>query len=537
MMPPEKVIGRTLVGMSRARTGPGRAAGAASALVGTSVAVTLGAIVSTVVRTFPFPILVVAERVASLVPGRVASFFIDALQHKALPLTVVGTALALFLVACVLGSLLPWLATGLPAPAASALLAAPLWAVGVAAFRPSDVTMGTAAYATILALCAAAGAAVTVRLFANLGREGAAAEPVSGPSPRPTAAAPGATRRAFLNAVWLGAAGVALGWAQLGRVLFPRPDPGRQVLRAGDVATIAPPAATGADAAFASTANLSPLITPNAAFYVVDEEIIDPDIDPVSWRLPIGGTVDHPYTLTYGQLLAMPAVEQYLTLECISNPIGGDLISNAKWTGVPLRDLLRRAGVRTGAVEVVSRSVGGYSDSIPIDDAMRADTLIAIGMNGQTLPRAHGFPARLLVPGYYGMKQPKWLVAIEVVDHPYRGYWETRGWVKAAIVRTMSRIDTVEQAAGEWVVAGVAFAGDRGISKVEVSLDGGTTWQEADLETALSNETWRRWRLPFDRSTATAVLVRARDGDGVVQTSTPANPYPSGADGYQEVGF
>jgi DMSO/TMAO reductase YedYZ molybdopterin-dependent catalytic subunit len=135
------------------------------------------------------------------------------------------------------------------------------------------------------------------------------------------------------------------------------------------------------------------------------------------------------------------------------------------------------------------------------------------------------------------MKQPKWLVAIEVVDRPYRGYWETRGWVKAAIVKTMSRVDTVTQAAGAWVVAGVAFAGDRGISKVEVSLDRGTTWQEADLETALSNETWRRWRLPFDRSTATSVVVRARNADGVVQTSTPADPHPSGASGYQEVGL
>ena len=166
---------------------------------------------------------------------------------------------------------------------------------------------------------------------------------------------------------------------------------------------------------------------------------------------------------------------------------------------------------------------------------MRPDTLVAIGMNGRTLPRAHGFPARLIAPGYYGMKQPKWLIGIEVVDRPYRGYWEARGWVKAAVVKTMSRIDTVAPVAGGWMVAGVAFAGDRGISKVEVSLDGGTTWREAMLESAISNETWRRWRLPFDRSTATAVVVRAIDADGVVQTSSPADPHPSGASGYQEV--
>jgi len=140
------------------------------------------------------------------------------------------------------------------------------------------------------------------------------------------------------------------------------------------------------------------------------------------------------------------------------------------------------------------------------------------------------------------MKQPKWLIDTEVVDRPHRGYWEARGWVmKAAVVKTMSRIDTVAQVAGGWTVAGVAFAGDRGISKVEVSLDGGKTWREATLETAISKETWRRWRLPFDRSAATSVVGRAvdgdGDGDGIVQTSSPADPHPSGASGYQGVGL
>jgi DMSO/TMAO reductase YedYZ molybdopterin-dependent catalytic subunit len=228
-------------------------------------------------------------------------------------------------------------------------------------------------------------------------------------------------------------------------------------------------------------------------------------------------------------------VEQFTTLECISNPVGGDLISNAKWTGVRLADLLDRAGVKPSVIEVVSRSISGYSDSIPIADAMRPDTLVVIGMNGMTLPRAHGFPARLLAPGHYGMKQPKWLMSIETVDRPYQGYWETRGWVKAAIVKTMSRIDATVQTAGAWEVAGVAFAGDRGVAMVEVSIDGGTNWAQAELETAISAETWRRWRYPFDRSKATLLLVRATDGDGVAQISTPADPHPSGASGYQQV--
>ncbi|MDP9298074.1 MAG: molybdopterin-dependent oxidoreductase [Actinomycetota bacterium] len=523
--------------MSEAERRPARAAGAAAGLVGTGVAVAMAAIVSTVVRSFPFPVLVVAERVASLAPGKVASFFIDTFQHKALPLTVIGTAAALLIAACLLGMLLPWLGRRLAVPIASVVLAAPLCAAGIAAFRPSDVTVGTPAFATILAACAVVGAAAAARVFTRLAAESGPRTDRELAAPAPEPEGPRETRRAFLNGLWLGGAGIALGWAQLGRVLFPRPDPGREPLRAADVATVPPPPGGASDAAFAGISQLAPLITPNAGFYVVDEEIIDPDVDAQTWRLSVGGVVDRPFELTYDELLGTPAIEQYTTFECISNPIGGDLISNAKWTGVPLRDLLGRAGVRPEAVEVVSRSIGGYSDSIPIEDAMRPDALVAIGMNGQTLPRAHGFPARLVVPGYYGMKQPKWLIDIEVVDRPYRGYWEARGWVKAAVVKTMSRIDTVAQVAGGWTVAGVAFAGDRGISKVEVSLDGGTTWREATLETAISKETWRRWRLPFDRSAATSVVVRAVDGDGVVQTSSPADPHPSGASGYQEVGL
>src|SRR5207247_2662546 len=159
-------------------------------------------------------------------------------------------------------------------------------------------------------------------------------------------------------------------------------------------------------------------------FYVVNEEVLYPDVDPDTWSLEVGGHVDRPYRLTYQQLKAMRAVEQFQTLECISNFVGGDLISTAKWTGIPMPDLLERAGVRPGAVEVVSWSVDGFADSVSLATAMRRTTLVAIGMNGRVLPREHGFPARLLVPGYYGMKMPKWMGRIEVVDHTFTGFWE-----------------------------------------------------------------------------------------------------------------
>jgi DMSO/TMAO reductase YedYZ molybdopterin-dependent catalytic subunit len=509
--------------------GKGFAQGAAAALLGTAVSLVAAAAVSTLIKGFSFPVLVVAERVASLAPGKVAAIFIDTLQHKALPLTVLATAAGLFAVVALLGTASVPLTRRSSAWAAAALTALPIWAVGVIALAPSPVTVSRLSYALLLAACAVPGVFVTGRTLER--NQAWRADPSTGAEPM--------TRRTFLRATWLGAVGVALGWARLGRVLFPSPDPGRTPLALRDVTTVTPPPASAGDAGFSGISGLAPLITANSNFYTVNEEIIDPDVDPRTWTLSMGGLVDHPYELTYDQLLALPAVEQYTTLECISNPVGGDLISNAKWTGVLLKDLLDRAGVQPSAVEVVSRSISGYSDSIPVADAMRSDTLVVIGMNGMTLPRAHGFPARLLVPGHYGMKQPKWLVSIDPVDKPYQGYWETRGWVKAAIVKTMSRVDTTAQAAGVqtdagWEVAGVAFAGDRGVQMVEVSTDGGTTWAQAELETALSALTWRRWRFPFDKSKATSLVVRATDGDGLVQISTPADPHPSGASGYQQ---
>jgi Oxidoreductase molybdopterin binding domain/Mo-co oxidoreductase dimerisation domain len=216
-------------------------------------------------------------------------------------------------------------------------------------------------------------------------------------------------------------------------------------------------------------------------------------------------------------------------------------MSNAKWIGVPLNEILDRAGVDTSrAVEVVFRAAGGYSDSLPIDHAMDDSTLIAIGMNGHVLPRAHGFPARLLSVGTYGMRNPKWLEQVEVVDRPYQGYWEQRGWTKRAVVETESRIDvpTDDAVVGrELQIAGVAFAANRGISRVEVSTDGGRTWNGAELKTVLGPYTWRLWRYRWTptRAGTYRVLVRARDGRGQLQTRARREPFPSGSSGYDQI--
>jgi DMSO/TMAO reductase YedYZ molybdopterin-dependent catalytic subunit len=200
---------------------------------------------------------------------------------------------------------------------------------------------------------------------------------------------------------------------------------------------------------------------------------------------------------------------------------------------------LERAGVQEGAVEVVFSAAGGYSDSLPVAKAMDETTLIAIGMNDNVLPRAHGFPARVLSTGTYGMKNPKWLEAIDVVDRPYQGFWEQRGWVKAAIVNTGSRIDVPidgAQLPATVTVAGIAFAGDRGISKVEVSTDDAASWNEADLRSELSPFAWRQWRYAWVPERGDyLVFVRATDGEGAMQTMRVADTFPSGATGYDGI--
>jgi DMSO/TMAO reductase YedYZ molybdopterin-dependent catalytic subunit len=499
-----------------------RVAARAASLWGLAVGVAATGILAALWSRFPFPPVQVAERVANLTPGGIATYFIDLLHHLALPLTVllVGTGLVVLTIG--LAAILPWLAERIGGIGAGLVLSLPAYLAALAAFDATSVTTGRPSYALALAGCAAAGGIAAGLTYGRLLRP---------PSGAPAARPDDPSRRVLLRAGVVGSLGAAVGWLELGRVFFPRSDPDRPLHVATVVRTVEPARPAPAFA----VPGLASLVTPIDDFYTVDEEIVDPIVDASEWRLRVDGAVDSPFELTYDELLALPQVEQYATLECISNPVGGDLISTARWTGVPVAALLERAGVRDGAVEVVSRAIGGYSDSLPIGDAIRPVTIVAVGMNGRVLPRAHGYPARLLAPGYFGMKQPKWLEHLEVVTAPYQGYWEQRGWVKAAIVRTMSRVDGSGEVAGGTFVAGVAFAGDRGIARVEVSLDDGATWTDAELERPLSGLTWRRWRLPFEPGTDPTVVVRATDGDGVVQPAEYTDPHPSGATGLDRV--
>jgi DMSO/TMAO reductase YedYZ molybdopterin-dependent catalytic subunit len=301
-------------------------------------------------------------------------------------------------------------------------------------------------------------------------------------------------------------------------------------------AEIAPP-----DPAIDALPGITRRITANEDHYTVDTTLVKPRVLIDEWRLDIKGEVQSPFSLTYDQLLDLEAVEQMHTLECISNNVGGDLISTALWTGVPLRDLLGRAQVKPSAYDVVFTSVDGYTDSIPIAKAMEERTLVAYLMNGQTVPQDHGYPARMLVPNIYGMKNVKWIRTIEVLNYDFIGYWQRQGWSDSANVNTNARIDlpgrNIRWAGGAITVAGIAFAGGRGISKVEVSTDGGKSWGPATLEEAMGPLTWRRWSYAWTpNGTGPAkLIVRATDGTGNTETPVGRPPYPDGATGYDSL--
>jgi DMSO/TMAO reductase YedYZ molybdopterin-dependent catalytic subunit len=286
---------------------------------------------------------------------------------------------------------------------------------------------------------------------------------------------------------------------------------------------------------FPSIDGLATEITPTPDFYEVSKNASDPDVDLRRWILRIGGLVDNPLSFSYEQIRELPSVEQYATLECISNSVGGDLIGNALWRGVRLKDLLEQAALKPGVVDIVLRASDGYADSIPPVQAIAPGTILAYEMNGAPLNQTHGFPLRLIVPGIYGMKNVKWITAIEAVDFDFKGYWQKRGWDDRAPYKTMSRIDVPSaRVKGSTTIAGIAFAGDRGISRVHVSTDGGKSWQQADIKPALSPYAWALWHLDWTPSeTGPKLLIaRATDGLGVQQTSAHAPPIPDGASGY-----
>jgi DMSO/TMAO reductase YedYZ molybdopterin-dependent catalytic subunit len=347
-------------------------------------------------------------------------------------------------------------------------------------------------------------------------------------------------RRSFLAASAT-AAGVALAAELAGRLLAERGSvaSARSALRIPKPSTSVPglPAGVNLD-----IPGLAPFVTSNTDFYRVDTAIVLPQVAPSSWQLRIHGMVAREITLTFDELLRRPLIEDYVTLCCVSNPVGGPYIGNALWLGASLASLLRQAGIQAGADQLLCTSADGFTSGTPVQTVMDGrDALLAVAMNGQPLPVAHGFPARMVVPGLYGyVSATKWVTDINVTTFAGNyAYWAQRGWSQQAPIKTESRIDVPNGAsqipAGRTAVAGVAWAQHKGIEAVEIRVDQGP-WQQARLAAVPGIDTWRQWVWDWDATRGNHVLeARATDKTGYTQTAAEEPPEPSGATGYPQV--
>ncbi len=369
-------------------------------------------------------------------------------------------------------------------------------------------------------------------------------QPAQAPPARAAQTQEGLSRRQFLYLVgagsfvaWVSALGVSLASGS-STGTESQSTPAAPVLGETSGPDKSPPQAE-LESRFAPVPGTRPELTSTADFYRIDINTVPPQVDGNTWQLKLDGLVDHPLTLSLEDLRAMPAQSQAITLECISNPIGGDLISTAVFTGVPFKLVLQQAGVQAGAQAVDIQAVDGFYESVPMAEAMDERTLLVYAMNGVPLSTPHGYPLRIYIPNHFGMKQPKWIQSMTVVAQPQTGYWVERGWSEQAVVKTTSVIDAVDTQDSSQTrvvpVGGVAYAGARGIRKVEVQVDGGD-WQAAELrDPPLSPLTWVQWRFLWSATTGRHVLsVRCTDGDGVLQDATVADTFPNGATGYNQ---
>jgi DMSO/TMAO reductase YedYZ molybdopterin-dependent catalytic subunit len=453
----------------------------------------------------PFAPYSFANRAIRALPGDVATTSIELLGHRALELAAGVTVI----LALALG-----FALGRRSAAFFAIFAFGLTAAA-AAFDPVHPAMLLSAAAAGIAALAAFG---TV----------ASAFPGTPATGQPAPGNP--SRRRLLGGALVGMGFAALGGSVAWRALTTAP---RGLVRADRSVRAA------ADPCFESLPGLTPGITPTANHYVVDIDLTDPVLSASTWRLKVGGEVRTPLTLSLSDLRAMRTVEQPILMQCISNPVAGGLIGNATWTGVSLDEILALAGLPDDATTIIVRGADDYSETVPIGPVRDGEVLLAFGMNGRLLTAEHGYPARLIFAGRYGMRSVKWVTSIEAKNESGAGYWEKRGWDDEAFMRTGARFDTPRNGATvgpHLTAAGIAYAGDRGVSRVELSTDDGQTWRTATLEPPPGPLTWRRWMIDLELEGGEAALqVRATDGAGAVQSPERKPPHPSGASGYHRI--
>ncbi|TAK26189.1 MAG: molybdopterin-binding oxidoreductase [Chloroflexota bacterium] len=475
----------------------------------------LSLVVARIAFDGPSPSEVVADALIGIVPGALFSLILGQLEFAAKPLLHVGIGIGAIGVGAIVGRMYVACEASLVRLIGTiAVLIAVLW-LAVLPMLGAGLLGLTRPASPPLWFSTGFGAVVLVVLVHSLTQRRA--------DVRPDVVAPG--RRRLVLTIGAVASMVAswLLWRTLGQSQSASPVLG---------------AATAAD----GDGHPTPEYTPVGVFYNVSKNMLDPRVDEDGWRLRIIGDVENEYELTFAELKALPSVEQPATLCCISNEVGGDLVGHAQWKGVRLRDLLERGGVKPDSIDVVFHCRDEYRDSIALADALRPETIVVYEMNGAPLTHKHGFPIRVIVPGIYGMKNAKWVDRIQVVDNDFKGFWQVQGWSDTAGHQTMSRIDRPHAPRdraqpGPRPIHGIAFGGDRGIARVEVSVDGGGTWFDAALRPAAGPFSWVRWSASFtpEVDERRTLMVRATDGSGRPQIDRYATPFPNGSTGYHSI--
>jgi DMSO/TMAO reductase YedYZ molybdopterin-dependent catalytic subunit len=536
-------------------------------VAGAAVAFGLAELAHGLDERIPSVFVALVQAVIELTPGEFVTRGIELLGAADIPVLVAGTVVCALLLSALLSNV------SVRRPALALAAVGVLAAIAILAALSEPFVAPAATVATIVGALAA-GTTVTALLLraAGLRPQRTAATPPPSARRSPVVRSREALPKGGLavgreDFLLLGGAALlaGLGAAGAGRLLSGRDarraDAPKPLELSGESTSGAPEGGVGEEAAGHQTLpppdpeasidapGMPSLITPAASFYLIDTAFSSPRVDADEWRLSVKGAVAKPIELSYKDLLGMPTREADITLSCVSNEVGGGLVSNGRWTGVLLSDVLAEAGVSRDTVDraseqLVGRSVDGWTSGFKTELALDGrEALVAFGLNDSELPLKHGYPVRLVVPGLYGyVSATKWLTEIELTSWDFDAYWIQRTWSKEGPVKTQSRIDTVRSGeslrAGGIPVGGVAWAPHRGISKVEVSTDGGETWSEARLASQLDPDSWRQYLYEWDANSASGpytIQVRATDGEGVTQTARETPPHPSGATGYHTV--
>ena len=505
-----------------------RGVGALSGLLAAAAGVAIAEGVAVLVAA-PSPIVSVGEDAIDRTPPAVKDFAIRNFGENDKTVLVIGVVLVLAALAAIAGSIGP------ARPRVALVITAAIGLVGVftAAAGRSVATTQTARVLPALAALAVSVVALYVLLRVIRGTGDLS------PTSREAAAPKGFDRRLFLASA-MGVAVVGLVGVAASKLGINK----SAVASRDDFVVPAPASAATARPAGVEVGvdGVAPFITPNADFYRVDTAISPPQIDASTWSLRIHGMVDQELNLSFADIVNRPLVERDVTLTCVSNEVGGPYIGNARWIGASLADILAEAGVQSGADALLSTAVDGFTIGTPIAAVTDGrDAMLAVAMNGEPLPFAHGFPVRMVVPGLYGyVSATKWVTDIEVTKFAdFSAYWTDRGWAAEGPIKTESRIDVPRPFAsvsGVVAVAGVAWAQNRGVTKVEVRFDGAGDWIAADLAEEDTIDTWRQWVYRWDTSNvakgAHQIEVRATDADGYTQTGDRVPTVPDGATGW-----